>query len=106
MLTRTPEPTSTRAQAHRSEGAAPGSTMPAVSRYAATKQRVRDHAAAHGYRMSRNSIERAAKYVMAAEDGAFFDVGPSPLTYRDDTGERATGRGSIGVHEFVAELIR
>ncbi|WP_423445264.1 hypothetical protein AABM36_06050 [Kocuria sp. KSNUG] len=56
--------------------------------------------------MSRNSIERAAKYVMAAEDGAFFDVGPSPLTYRDDTGERATGRGSVAVHEFVRELIQ
>lgn len=89
----------------RSAGAAPGSTMPA-GRYAATKQRVRDHAAAHGYRMSRNSIERAAKYVMAAEDGTYFDVGPSPLTYRDDTGERATGRGSVVVHEFVRELIR
>lgn len=76
-----------------------------TGRYAATKQRVRDHAAAHGYRMSRNSIERAAKFVMAAEDGAFFDVGASPLTYRDDTGERATGRGSVAVHEFVRELI-
>lgn len=80
--------------------------MPAVSRYAATKQRVRDHAAAHGYRMSRNSIERAAKFVMAAEDGTYFDVGPSPLTYRDDTGERATGRGSVAVHEFVRELLQ
>lgn len=79
--------------------------MPKTSRYAETKQRVRDHAAACNYQMSRNSIERAAKYVMAAEDGAYFDVGVSPLTYRDDTGERATGRGSIKIHDFIQELI-
>lgn len=88
----------------RSGGAAPGSNMPA-GRYAATKQRVRDHAAARGYRLSRNGLERAAKYVMAAEDGTYFDVGPSPLTYRDDTGEQATGRGSIKIQDFMQELI-
>lgn len=79
--------------------------MPKTSRYAETKQRVRDHAAARGYRLSRNGIERAAKFVMAAEDGAYFDEGPCPLTYRDETGERATGRGSITVRALVTEMI-
>lgn len=74
------------------------------NRYQDTKTMVRDYITARGLRMSRNQIEMTAKHVMAAQDGVFTDVSPCRLTYADPTGERATGRPVVWLHQLVQEL--
>lgn len=80
-------------------------TMPKNTRYADTRARVRAHIKTRGLRMSRNQIEQTAKHVMAAEDAVFTDVGPCQLTYADPTGEKATGRPTIWMHDLVREMV-
>lgn len=80
-------------------------TMP-TSRYAETKQRVREHARDRGLRLSRNKLEHAAKRLMAFEDGVYTETGPSPLAYADSTGERATGRAELWLDQLLKEFAR
>lgn len=80
-------------------------TMP-TSRYAETKIRVRAHAQERGLRLSRNKLEHAAKRLMAFEDGIYTETGPSPLTYTDSTGEKATGRSDLWLEQLLKEFAR
>lgn len=80
-------------------------TMP-TSRYAETKIRVRAHAQERGLRLSRNKLEYAAKRLMAFEDGVYTETGPSPLTYADSTGEKATGRAELWLDQLLKEFAR